>query len=181
MQRRRSPTLGGMRLDLQCEKCNLHETRNNIVLGEGPSPCDIMLIGEAPGREEDYSGRPFVGQAGTILDIILNRVDLSRGLFYITNAVKCRPPGNRRPLFSERLACKDWLFEEIEEVRPRKIILMGKTAQWSFGRAFKFGERYQMKLTLDNIDLRAVYHPAYALHREGVLDMMTEQYRWALE
>jgi len=111
-----------------CKRCNLWKTRNNIVIGEGSLNADIMFIGEAPGYYEDKQGRPFVGKAGKILDELLNSVELKREEIYITNILKCRPPGNRDPLPEEIKACTPYLDRQIEIIKPKKICTLGNFA-----------------------------------------------------
>lgn len=112
----------------KCTKCELHKWRNNVVLGEGKLDSEVMIIGEAPGKNEDLSGRPFVGLAGKLLDRALNEIGVSRNNLYITNLVKCRPPNNRRPKHEEVLSCLPYLKYEVLFVNPKKIILLGSVA-----------------------------------------------------
>lgn len=111
-----------------CRLCRLAENRINAVAGEGLYNAAIMLIGEAPGASEDLAGRPFVGHAGKILDQALAYARLRREQVFITNVVKCRPPNNRRPKRDEILACINYLYRQIDAVRPRVICLLGSTA-----------------------------------------------------
>lgn len=109
-----------------CTKCRLHEGRRHAVLGEGPLNAELMLIGgEAPGAQEDMTGRPFVGAAGKLLNDMLGEAGLSRDRIYITNIVKCRPPNNREPLPDEEEACLPYLIRQIVLIRPRLAITMG--------------------------------------------------------
>jgi len=112
----------------QCVKCNLCNTRTMAVPGEGPSTATIMFVGEAPGHVNDQVGRPFVGQGGRIFDSILSRVGISRQDVFITNAVKCWPPNNRKPQNIEIEACKSYLDQQIIIVKPRVIFALGTTA-----------------------------------------------------
>lgn len=152
----------------QCQKCQLHKTRKNVVLGEGPLPIEYMFIGEAPGKKEDEQARPFVGLAGNILTLILKEIGLDRPDVYVTNLVKCRPPENRLPRSGEKEACKDWVLAEIEHLKPTRVILMGRSAAWL------------VPYLPEWVDYREVYHPAYALYRRDQLDPMIEQYRKAV-
>jgi len=111
-----------------CRRCRLCEGRTNIVPGEGNPKADIMFIGEGPGREEDLSGRPFVGPAGRLLDKMLAAIGFSREEVYIANVVKCRPPNNRVPEESEAAACLPYLRAQFALVRPRIIVCLGATA-----------------------------------------------------
>lgn len=111
-----------------CERCRLHEGRINAVPGEGDLASPVVLVGEAPGRKEDESGRPFVGSAGKLLDAALERVGLTRSMVYITNVVKCRPPGNRRPRSDEVATCTGYLDEQLAILAPRVVAPMGNSA-----------------------------------------------------
>lgn len=112
-----------------CRDCGLHSTAKTVCLiGDGPVPCDVMLIGEAPGASEDELGRPFVGVSGSVLDQALEQVGLARRAVFVTNTAKCRPPGNRRPRKAEMRACRKYLLRELEEVKPCFILLLGATA-----------------------------------------------------
>ena len=116
-----------------CTKCPLHLTRNNVVISDGSINADIMLIGEAPGADEDKTGIPFVGRAGKLLNEFLAKAGIDRKTdLYIANTVKCRPPGNRKPTKEEKIACGDNLKKQINMVKPKVIILCGATAMESF-------------------------------------------------
>ncbi len=111
-----------------CQKCALGKTRNSFVFGAGNSNADIMIIGEAPGAEEDKQGVPFVGRAGKLLTDILIAIKLTREEIYIANILKCRPPGNRNPLPSEMEMCLPYLYKQIELIKPKVILLLGLVA-----------------------------------------------------
>lgn len=111
-----------------CQKCELWETRNSVVFGEGSIRANIMMIGEGPGQVEDELGRPFVGPAGQLLSKILQCVDLKREEIYITNVVKCRPPKNRVPRPEECSACMNYLRGQVALIRPKIIVCLGKVA-----------------------------------------------------
>jgi DNA polymerase len=113
---------------VSCTKCYLAKTRTNAVPGAGPVESDIMFIGEAPGRNEDLKGQPFVGIAGQVLSEALEYAGLRRHNVYITNVVKCRPPNNRQPNKEEIDACHGYLLEELNLVRPKIICILGNTA-----------------------------------------------------
>lgn len=118
----------------QCTKCRLAETRTQVVVGSGPLNAQVMFIGEAPGRNEDAGGKPFIGAAGKVLDEFLERAHLSRDDIYITNIVKCRPPHNRNPLDDEIDACQDWIAQQIVRIKPEVIVALGAVAaQWLTG------------------------------------------------
>ena len=109
-------------------KCRLAETRRNFVFGEGNPSADLVVIGEAPGAEEDASGRPFVGRSGQLLDKILLAAGFAREEVYICNILKCRPPGNRNPLQDEIGSCMPWLLGQLQIVKPKVILILGKVA-----------------------------------------------------
>ena len=112
---------------LNCTGCRLHATRRNVVFGEGSSNAGIMLIGEAPGADEDASGRPFVGKAGQLLDLALKSLGMKREDCYIGNICKCRPENNRVPLEDEALICLPYLKMQISLIKPQIIVCMGAT------------------------------------------------------
>ena len=132
-----------MQLDLlhqqikQCTACGLCEGRTNVVPGEGPERPRIMFIGEGPGFHEDKQGRPFVGPAGKFLEELLATIDLTREEVYITNIIKCRPPGNRDPLPEEVQACNSWMEQQIELLAPELIVTLGRH---SMARFFPTGD-----------------------------------------
>ena len=111
-----------------CRKCVLSENRIKFVYGEGNSHAKLMLIGEAPGADENVTGKPFVGRAGKLLTKMLAAIQLKREDVYITNVVKCRPPNNRNPLPNEVSACSPYLEEQISIIKPQLILLLGKVA-----------------------------------------------------
>ena len=112
----------------RCRKCPLYRTRKNAVPGEGPAPARFFLLGEAPGKKEDETGRPFVGVSGRFLDRMLEEHGLSRDEFFITGTVKCRPPNNRTPTRREVEACLPYTLEQVRAVDPEVILLAGNTA-----------------------------------------------------
>lgn len=111
-----------------CRRCKLCEQRHSIVLGEGNRNADIMLVGEGPGADEDALGRPFVGKAGQLLDKMFSAIDIKREELYITNVVKCRPPGNRTPQDDEATACLPILRMQYALIRPKIVVCLGATA-----------------------------------------------------
>jgi DNA polymerase len=122
-------TLELIRADIgDCRRCKLCEKRTNIVFGEGSPTARLMFIGEGPGEQEDLQGRPFVGAAGKLLDKIIEAMGFRREDVYIGNVVKCRPPGNRAPEPDEAGACEQFLFRQIEVIRPRILVALGGTA-----------------------------------------------------
>jgi DNA polymerase len=111
-----------------CRRCGLCQQRHSIVLGEGNRQAKIMLVGEGPGADEDAQGRPFVGKAGQLLDKMFSAIDMRREDLYITNVVKCRPPGNRTPLDEEAQACLPILRMQYRLIRPKIVVCLGATA-----------------------------------------------------
>ncbi|RUM88118.1 MAG: uracil-DNA glycosylase [Thermodesulfatator sp.] len=148
----------------RCRKCPLHRTRTQAVPGEGPCPSEIMLVGEAPGREEDLEGRPFVGAAGKLLGKMLSAIGLSREEVYITNVVKCRPPGNRTPEAEELQACRPYLARQIRLVKPRAILALGAVAARSLLlQQVPLSRLRGRPYEIDGIRVVVSYHPAYLL------------------
>src|SRR5574341_175911 len=115
-----------------CQRCDLAKGRTNAVPGEGPENAAIMMIGEGPGFHEDRQGRPFVGAAGQFLEELLAGIGMTREQVYITNVVKCRPPGNRDPLPNELLACEPYLNRQIELIKPNVIVTLGRFSMYRY-------------------------------------------------
>ena len=113
---------------LACTRCRLHENRKTVVFGEGDPKADLMVVGEAPGGEEDRTGRPFVGPAGKLLDKMLGAIGFMRGEVFICNVLKCRPPGNRDPLADEVASCNPYLRKQVELIEPKAICAFGRFA-----------------------------------------------------
>lgn len=147
-----------------CVKCPLHRGRTQTVFGEGSLKAKLLFVGEAPGMEEDLQGRPFVGQAGRLLTKIIEAMGLRREEVYITNVIKCRPPGNRTPLPEEIATCSPYLFKQIEWIRPRVICTLGKYAAYVLVRKDEpistlRGRFYDSQ----GIPVMPTFHPAYLL------------------
>ena len=156
-----------------CQDCGLAKHRTKVVPGEGPENADLLFIGEAPGWHEDQQGHPFVGQAGGFLDWLLASIGLHREEVYIANVIKCRPPQNRDPLPSEIQACRKWLDRQIEIIRPRMIITLGR---YSLARYFpneSIGKIHGKARKLGDVIYYPMYHPAAALH-QGSLRQIIE-------
>lgn len=164
-----------MRRDPNCTRCPLHATAQFVcLLGQGPIPCDIVILGEAPGEREDDSGKPFVGRAGRLLDSCLERANASREDVYITNVVHCRPPGNRTPKAQEIRACQHWLTHELSRVKPKYILLLGATALFG-ALGLKGLKKYRGTVIKNNgITYKVTYHPAYALRNEKAIPIIEE-------
>ena len=156
-----------------CHRCPLGETRTTLVFGVGRPDADAMFIGEAPGRNEDLKGEPFVGAAGKLLDELLASADLSRGDAYIANILKCRPPGNRNPQSAEIETCTPFLREQVQLISPRVIVTLGN-----------FATRFVLKTTAGITGLRGtvhttgrftvlpIFHPAAALYDATKRDVL---------
>lgn len=154
-----------------CYKCSLGKTRNNIVFSDGKASAKIMLIGEAPGADEDATGTPFVGRAGKLLTALLEECGFSRkDDFYIANTVKCRPPENRVPTDDEKQICEKYLLEQIKIIKPKVIVLCGATSAKSFlGNKIKISQiRGQWYKILDNLDATVIFHPSYLLRNHSL-------------
>jgi uracil-DNA glycosylase len=144
--------------------CALCPNRTNAVPGEGNPQARMVLVGEGPGATEDATGRPFVGQAGALLDSILEAIDVPRNSVYITNIVKCRPPQNRKPLPDEIAACIPYLHRQLELIRPKVIVALGGTAgEALLGVRKSLGELRGKVHTYNGIPLIVTYHPAALL------------------
>lgn len=147
-----------------CLKCKYGTTRNKFVFGTGNPNAEIMLIGEAPGADEDLKGEPFVGKAGQLLDRILAAIKLNRKIVYIANVVKCRPPGNKTPDETEYLTCLPYLKKQIELIKPKFILLLGAVSlQALFGKSYKITQWRGRILHYNDIVAIPTYHPAYLL------------------
>ena len=152
----------------RCTDCDLHTSRTQTVFGVGNHDADLMIIGEAPGVDEDRLGEPFVGSAGQLLGAMLKAIGLRREQVYIANILKCRPPGNRNPHVDEVLACQGFLQRQIDLVAPRLILSVGGVSAHSLlqtdepvGRLRKRVHRYSEAET----PLLVTYHPAYLLRK----------------
>jgi DNA polymerase len=155
-----------------CEKCEIARTRVKIVPGEGAEDAEIMFIGEAPGFHEDQQGRPFVGPAGQFLDELLASINLNRKQVYIANIIKCRPPANRDPLPQEILNCRQWLNRQIEIIRPKVIVTLGRYSMAMFFPQKSIGKIHGTAEKRDGILYVAMYHPAAALHQGNLKDVI---------
>lgn len=150
---------------LPCTKCKLHTTRTTVVFGEGNPRAEVMFLGEAPGMNEDRTGRPFVGAAGQLLDRILeNAMGMRRDEVYIANVNKCRPPGNRQPEADEVAACLPFLRQQIGIVKPKVLVCLGRTAAQSLlGTTASTTALRTQTLTYLDIPVVVTWHPAYLL------------------
>ena len=147
-----------------CTKCALHATRTQTVFGVGDCRAQWMFIGEAPGGDEDRQGEPFVGRAGQLLNAILFAMGLKREEVYIANVIKCRPPGNRDPQPEEVIQCEPYLLRQIELIKPRLIVALGRHAAHSLLKTeVPLGKLRGQRLSYHGTPLIVTYHPAYLL------------------
>jgi len=149
----------------KCEKCPLHYSRKHPVPGEGPSDAKIMFIGEAPGYHEDRQGRPFVGASGRLLEELLNGVGIQRKDVFITNVVKCRPPGNRDPEPEEIAACRPYLEQQIDIIRPKLIVTLGRFSMQRYFPKASITRIHGQPKREGNRIYYPMFHPAAALHQ----------------
>lgn len=152
----------------RCEKCILHTSRAKAVPGDGPANADIMFIGEAPGFHENQQGLPFVGAAGKYLDELLEKIDLRREDVFITNVVKCRPPGNRDPQSEEIEACRPYLDRQIELIEPKMIITLGRFSMARYFPNAKISQIHGQPRKMEGVIYYPMYHPAAALHQPSL-------------
>ena len=159
-----------------CERCELHRTRTKSVPGEGSADARIMLIGEAPGWNEDQQGRPFVGAAGKFLEELLGKAELTRGEVFITNVVKSRPPGNRDPLPDEIAACAPYLERQIEVIDPEVIVTLGRfsMARWFPGE--RISKIHGQPKRVGRRLIVPMYHPAAALHQQTLRETIEDDF-----
>lgn len=151
-----------------CQACALHFSRKNAVPGEGNPSTEILFIGEGPGFHENEQGRPFVGQAGKFLDELLAEAGFKRGEVFITNVVKCRPPGNRDPLPEELNACARYLDRQIETINPCVIVTLGRISMGKFLPNARISEIHGLPSWVNERLIVPMYHPAAALHQPSL-------------
>jgi DNA polymerase len=158
-------SLEAIREDIgECTRCKLHERRTKIVFGEGNPAARLVFVGEGPGADEDATGRPFVGRAGQLLDKIIAAIGLRREDVYITNIVKCRPPGNRAPERDEVATCEQFLFRQLALIRPRVIVALGSPAFQCLLRTRETITRARGQWRdWNGIKVLPTFHPAYLL------------------
>lgn len=171
-----------------CSRCGLSKSRHNVVFGKGNPSSGILLVGEAPGYNEDMRGIPFCGKAGDVLDILLSSVGMKREDVYITNIIKCRPPQNRDPEPVEIESCREYLEKQIELIRPRIIGCLGRHSLRYFMDRFSFNVRGTITTLhgkvfehsedmFDRTKVVALYHPAVAVYDPGKIDMLKNDFR----
>jgi len=169
---------------IACKKCPLYKTRHLPVIGQGNHNADIMFIGEAPGRNEDLTGRPFCGRAGDVLSELLESIGLKREDVYIGNILKCRPPGNRNPLPNEIDACTLYLDKQIKVINPKVICCLGNFATGYILRKFGLESEIQGVSKIRGKVLNAgkrkiipLYHPAVVAYNINMKDILMEDFK----
>ena len=162
----------------QCRRCPLCRGRTNAVPGEGPPDARILFVGEGPGEQEDIQGRPFVGAAGQFLNDLLAEAGIDRQDVFITNIVKCRPPGNREPHPDEVEACRDWLNGQIAVINPRVVCTLGRPAmQTLVDPKAAMGREHGRPREIMGMLFVPLYHPAAALHQKPLRPTLIEDMR----
>tara|TARA_B100001105_G_scaffold249417_1_gene236319 strand:+ start:61 stop:654 length:594 start_codon:yes stop_codon:yes gene_type:complete len=165
----------------QCTKCELSKTRNNSVPGKGNFKSDVIFVGEAPGKNEDMKGEPFIGIAGKKLSIALENAGITRDDVYITNIVKCRPPKNRVPTTNERDTCQNYLKKEIEIIKPKIICILGNTA---FNSLLDGKEiiKFRGKIVRKNNQLYFLtIHPAATIYNQKLISVLKKDMKKLLK
>lgn len=151
-----------------CTQCELHRMRTNAVPGHGNPKAEIMFIGEGPGWHEDRQGLPFVGAAGQFLDEMLQSIGLARDEVFITNVVKCRPPGNRDPLPDEIAACSAYLDAQIAAIQPKVIVTLGRFSMARWFPNERISRIHGQPRRFGDVVVVPMYHPAAALHQSSL-------------
>ena len=160
-----------------CRQCELHKSRTKFVFGGGNAAAELMFVGEAPGKNEDLQGLPFVGRAGKILDDLLGSIDMNRKEVFIANVLKCRPPGNRDPRIDEIDTCKEYLFEQINIIDPRIICTLGKYStqlilNTSHGITGLRGKVFHR----DGRTILPINHPAAVLYNPSRIEILQKDF-----
>lgn len=157
-----------------CRLCGISKTRTKVVPGEGAENAEILFIGEAPGYHEDQMGRPFVGSAGQFLDKLLASIDLKRHQVHIANVIKCRPPNNREPAQDEINNCNQWLDRQIELIKPKMIVTLGRYSMQKFFPGKNISKIHGTGVKVNGIGYFAMYHPAAALHQQSLRETLED-------
>lgn len=163
---------------LVCTLCDLHKSRTKAVPGDGPYNANVMFVGEGPGENEDKQGLPFVGAAGRLLHTLLESIGLKRSDVFITNIVKCRPPGNRAPRKNEIAACNPYLQSQFSIIKPKIVCPLGTPAITTLmGTEYKVTKIHGRPFQTQRFILLPLYHPAAALYTQGLRDTLFEDFR----
>jgi len=160
----------------QCTKCDLQYSRKNGVPGEGPAIANIMFIGEGPGFHENEQGRPFVGAAGRFLDELLDQIGTKREEVFISNVVKCRPPGNRDPLPEELNACRGYMERQIQVINPKVIVTLGRYSMIAFVPQGIISQIHGQSMQVHGRLVIPMYHPAAALHQPSLRSVIEKDF-----
>ncbi|MBI4518878.1 MAG: uracil-DNA glycosylase [Deltaproteobacteria bacterium] len=177
------PSLAALRAEIgDCQRCKLHQGRTHLVFGVGNPNAEIMFVGEGPGQDEDLQGEPFVGRAGQLLtEIITKGMKMRRADVYIANVVKCRPPNNRNPEPEEIAACEPFLLRQIECIRPRVLVALGKFAAQTLLRETTPITRLRGRwFDYHGIKLMPTFHPAYLLRNPADKKLVWEDIKQVL-
>ncbi|HUT06736.1 MAG TPA: uracil-DNA glycosylase [Nitrosopumilaceae archaeon] len=162
---------------IECTKCDLCKTRTHAVPGKGNFHSDVMIVGEAPGKNEDLQGEPFVGIAGKKLSLVLENAGISREDVYITNTVKCRPPKNRVPSVLEKETCQEYIQKEIEIIKPKIICVLGNTA---FGSILGGTEITKFRGKVGRKDNQLYFitlHPAATIYQQDLMQVLKDDFK----
>jgi DNA polymerase len=159
-----------------CKECKLQHSRKHGVPGDGPATSDIMFIGEGPGFHENEQGLPFVGAAGRFLDDLLEGIGFSRQSVFITNIVKCRPPGNRDPEPEEMEACSQYLERQIKAINPKVIVTLGRFSMARYFPKAKISVIHGQAKTINGRLIVPMYHPAAALHQPSLRSVVQDDF-----
>src|ERR1700730_3714026 len=161
-----------------CRRCPLGYSRTKAVPGVGPGDARIVIVGEAPGQNEDQQGEPFVGAAGKLLDQLLSGIGLSRGDVFITNILKCRPPGNRDPQPAEAEACSPYLEQQLRLIKPEVVLVLGRHALGRLLPGYESISRLHGKLVVkDGVSYIPIYHPAAALYNSFLMGPLEQDFK----
>jgi uracil-DNA glycosylase family 4 len=174
------------KIDLACTRCRLSDGRTQVVPGTGPCSARVVFIGEGPGKDEDARGEPFIGRAGKVLSDALDKAGVARQDVFITNLVKCRPPGNRRPRKDEVDTCRIYLESELKTVKPAVVCALGQTVANSLlgnkeSMATLMRKDWTVKLGGRSVRMIVAYHPAACLYQRRHLKTFQESIKTSLE
>ena len=173
-----------------CRKCGLYKTRTNTVPGDGNKDADIFFIGEAPGKNEDLQGKPFVGKAGKVLDELLDSINLERSDIFIGNILKCRPPNNRNPYDKEIKACTPFLDKQMDIINPKVIVPLGNFATQYIFEKFNIpkqkiskvhGEKFEINTFNSKLIIIPVFHPAVVTYNKNKMPTMKKDFKNILD
>jgi DNA polymerase len=162
---------------MACTLCPLSRCRRKAVPGEGAGDAEVLLVGEAPGCNEDIQGKPFVGPAGQLLNKLLGSIGMERDDIFITNVVKCRPPNNRPPRVPEKRACTPYLVRQLAIIGPRIICPMGNSALGTLVGVRSIGEVHGKAINKEGVLYLPLYHPAAALYDDALKDVLSEDFK----